>query len=123
VITCSGACFFSIILLWFCDWVGENELTWWWCCSKFFGQANGAKGKAAPTQQTKLSFSTKGNSKKEAAAEKAEEVSEEEVVEKVESDKGMFGCGGKGRECLADMADDRNRQEERAAYQGGCGCH
>jgi hypothetical protein len=45
-----------------------------------------------------LSFSTKGNSKKEAAAEKAEEVSEEEAVEKVESDKGMFGSGGKGRE-------------------------
>jgi hypothetical protein len=45
-----------------------------------------------------LSFSTKGNGKKEAAAEKAEEVSEEEVVEKVESDKGMLGWGGKGRE-------------------------
>jgi hypothetical protein len=45
-----------------------------------------------------LSFSPNVNGKKEAAAEKAEEVSEEEVVEKVESDQGMFGCGGKGRE-------------------------
>jgi hypothetical protein len=98
VITCSGAAFFLLFHFRFAIGSGKVELTWWWCCSKFFGQANGAKGKAAPTQQTKLSFSTKGNGKKEAAAEKAEEVSEEEAVEKVESDKGMFGSGGKGRE-------------------------
>ena len=48
-------------------------------CSKFFGQANGAKGKPAPAQQTKLSFSTKGGEKKdgETAAEVKEEVEEE----------------------------------------------
>ncbi|KAH6627773.1 ATP-dependent DNA ligase [Chaetomium tenue] len=66
---------------------------------KFFGQANGAKRKPAPTQQTKLSFSTKAsdNAKKavkEAAAKEEEKVKEEEKeeedeeeVEKVESDK------------------------------------
>ncbi|KAK3296129.1 uncharacterized protein B0H64DRAFT_442461 [Chaetomium fimeti] len=62
---------------------------------KFFGQANGAKPKA-PTQQTKLSFSTKAadNAKKnvEEAISKDEDVKEEskeeeEEVEKVESDK------------------------------------
>jgi hypothetical protein len=65
--------------------------------SKFFGQANGAKGKSAPTQQTKLSFTTKAsdNAKKtakEAAAKEEEEEVKNEVEEEVEksgSDKGM----------------------------------
>ena len=50
--------------------------------SKFFGQANGVKAKPAPAQQTKLSFSTKGNGKKD--EEKTAEVKEE-----VEEEKGM----------------------------------
>ncbi len=45
--------------------------------SKFFGQANGAKPKPAPAQQTKLSFSTKGKKDGETAAEVKEEVEEE----------------------------------------------
>ncbi len=56
--------------------------------SKFFGQANGAKGKPAPAQQTKLSFSTKGGGKKD--GETAAEVKEE-----VEEEKGM-SLGGVG---------------------------
>ena len=55
-------------------------LTWYSVfLSKFFGQANGAKPKPAPAQQTKLSFSTKGSKKKdeETAAEVKEEVEEE----------------------------------------------
>ncbi|AEO57552.1 hypothetical protein MYCTH_2303831 [Thermothelomyces thermophilus ATCC 42464] len=64
---------------------------------KFFGQANGAKGKPAPAQQTKLRFSTKaGDEKKENDEEvvpKKEEVaSEVEDNESVGSDKGT----GKG---------------------------
>jgi DNA ligase-1 len=68
-------------------------------CSKFFGQANGAKGKGAPPQQTKLSFSTKAGVKAKSEDESAlrkrneeEDVEEEEVeeqeAEKGESDKG-----------------------------------
>ncbi|KAJ4292268.1 ATP-dependent DNA ligase Cdc17 [Collariella sp. IMI 366227] len=63
---------------------------------KFFTQANGAKGKPAPQQQTKLSFSTKAqagekkkdevNGKKEEVKEDVEKV-EEEIDEKVEADK------------------------------------
>ncbi|KAK4040902.1 hypothetical protein C8A01DRAFT_35074 [Parachaetomium inaequale] len=57
---------------------------------KFFGQANGAKGKAAPPQQTKLSFSTKAGekAKEDASSSKKEDVKEEveEEVEKVEEE-------------------------------------
>ena len=72
--------------------VGESGLANWVTVvfRKFFGQANGAKGKPAPAQQTKLSFSTKASGKKdgETAAEVKEEV-EEVVKEEVEEEKGM----------------------------------
>lgn len=57
-------------------------------CSKFFGQANGAKVKAAPPQQTKLSFATKGRDGGE--KEEADEEVVNDDAEEVESEKGML---------------------------------
>ncbi|KAK3301984.1 uncharacterized protein B0T15DRAFT_288189 [Chaetomium strumarium] len=57
---------------------------------KFFAEANGAKAKVAPAQQTKLSFSTKGKS--EADKEDSEPLSKtEQEEEKVEVEKAESG--------------------------------
>jgi hypothetical protein len=67
-------------------------------CSKFFGQANGAKAKAAPPQQTKLSFSTKSpnGAKKDGPTEErgerpVKEVADEVDADKVDSEEGKLG--------------------------------
>lgn len=94
-------------------------------CSKFFGQANGAK-KTAPTQQTKLSFSTRAKVEIKAADAEVEdgastegEVKQEKEVsgaeEEVEAEKGK-GLLSEGKESkLADgigMVQTTGRRED-----------
>ena len=54
-----------------------NWADWGGVCSKFFTQSNGAKVKPPPTQQTKLSFSTKGKASGKKEVEDAAEVEDE----------------------------------------------
>ncbi|KAL2129442.1 hypothetical protein VTI74DRAFT_4341 [Chaetomium olivicolor] len=81
---------------------------------KFFGQANGARGKPAPQQQTKLSFATKGQVGEKKEDEVKKEVGkEEEVEEKVESDKET----GKKRGRLAKSAVAEKKSKKGAAEE------
>ncbi|KAL2141935.1 hypothetical protein VTI28DRAFT_1770 [Corynascus sepedonium] len=83
---------------------------------KFFGQANGAKGKAAPTQQTKLSFSTKARDQtKEDTKEPTPE--KEEVTGEVDESNGTVGSEKetskkRGRSARSAAATKKSKAED-----------